>query len=291
MLPFIHELIHLSTSTFLLSEMSGSDYLGITEDRYRDFKGFNFLIPVAYLPTEVKDWKLGQILDVEFSPTVNGTTVKNHVSMRINFAKPHYSEGGKVQHKSVRVDMSVRQSPYRIPSEWSQLACSKVLSEEGNGTHWKRGVFTVKLLPYDSATRDTNACFQFKLKREAMTLREFLNVANKRLDKFFFITPDPEDGNDIWKGCYDFVNQYYTQLVMANLLTPKDEKENEKLYKHIPYVYERTGPNEVTPRHEFIRKGAWENYKRIVGPNMGYNPKQAIQPDTEVKVDVEPGDS
>ncbi|KAG9040764.1 hypothetical protein FS837_000202 [Tulasnella sp. UAMH 9824] len=232
---------------------------GLTEEEFARLKESNKLV-ASSLPEPCKSWLLGERLFVEFLGVGdNGPDVderKNHVVMRVLFATYHGTW------KGVRISMDM------LPDEdledfSSGLEIHDVYSIGQLNETWFPGEYYVKLIEFDEASRRCRQQFSFTFK-QTTTLGDFIGLGYERkfAQSFVFVIKGLA-----WKGCRDFITQFYYWLVEDGFIDPLEADCAVPLYNLIGYVYRYGGTKVAMP----VDKGGWrKGYSRVEKEGMGY---------------------
>jgi len=91
------------------------------------------------------------------------------------------------------------------------------------GVHYNPGLFSIKLLEYNNPTYRSLQNRTFPM-QDGITIGELLDAAITRNMHHYVFLPYTIEGR--WKGCGDFMLQYWAVLVRAGIITSDESEEN-----------------------------------------------------------------
>ncbi|KIO20756.1 hypothetical protein M407DRAFT_10735 [Tulasnella calospora MUT 4182] len=203
-------------------------------------------LDASSLPGPCQAWPLGEWMFVEFLGLGRNPGVienKNHVVLRVPFAHHHGLWW------AARVSMD-------IPKEVENLS-----SDSEVDVHISE--YLVKLLPFDGPSNRCRQHFKFRFKRPT-TLGQLVGLGFEKgfAQDFLFIIKD-----EAWKGCRDFITQFYYWLVEEGFIDSLEVDRGVTLYSVIGFLYRFDGDATEMP----VDKGDWkQGYTRVEKKGMGY---------------------
>ncbi|KAH9971048.1 hypothetical protein BGW80DRAFT_523354 [Lactifluus volemus] len=221
--------------------------------------------PALALPALYSALKLSGSLFVEFLRVGDGDG-KNHVVFSAPLKPTSELEGWALEIKNlsyfaVRISMELPEVPFLVLDDSEDGAFYN--EDKEAGIDYYPGEFTVKFLPYNAASLSSCRTLRFDFPKTVtnLTLGALIDVAkDASLHKFVFL-PYPGAEVTLWKGCRDFILQYWLLLVKKGIIfeLTTDVNNPEHLTDCIAFFYKEGG---VKDRRQVVDKGDFIRFNR-----------------------------
>ncbi|KAG5641159.1 hypothetical protein DXG03_005875 [Asterophora parasitica] len=206
--------------------------------------------PALALPATYAGLKLVGNLFVEFLHVGTGSG-KNHVVFRAMLEAPIVI-GGK-NYYAARISMDPADVEFLVLDDSEDGAFYDADKEPG--MHYFPGQLNVKFLGSTTPSTSQQFTMAFPIRKANLTLGELIAVAkDKNIYKFVFLAYPGVAHADVWKGCRDFILQFYLLLIERSFIAELTT-DGQRLTDRIPFVYSQGQPLRPQPvdKGDFVR--------------------------------------
>ncbi|KAH0589770.1 hypothetical protein H2248_005488 [Termitomyces sp. 'cryptogamus'] len=193
--------------------------------------------PVVMMPQPLRNVEIEPVFLVEFHhpsiESVRSTSVpeplgfENHIAIRVTFANPYRFNGA--DYPSARISILPKNIDYFRLYNTDEETSNRV-GRVNPATTLIVGVFTIQLFSYKSMCRSSLCNVTFDILQPGLTLGYLLGLAVINKMHHFCFRVNDTHRREQWKGCRDFVLQYWWLLVKKGIVSSKDKTGKSLAY-------------------------------------------------------------